>query len=379
MQARIIPVLLLGWAAAARAQTSQPAPADFTPQVKELYRVAACGSTDPVPPKFDAKDVDAHCKLLAGHIERYKARWLDKALPVLSAIVPSGLPDKVVYPFGGGDLVTALATFPDAAEITTVSLEIAGDARKVDLIPASKSSAALKVMAENVRRLFAVAHSKTTNLSIVSKGDLPGELVFSLVALAVHDREPLSLRYFRLAPDGAIQYVTEADIQAATDPKAQAALFHDMEITYRKKGDAAAPVRTYRHISANLDDKHLAADPSPIKHLEAKGKVAAMTKAASFLLWWSEFSTIRSYLLNNVQWMISDATGLLPRFAKPAGFEQKTWGRFDGPFLPQAKAETAEMTRLWQSNPAQPLEFRYGYPDNAKHSHLMVTRRITDK
>ena len=104
-----------------------------------------------------------------------------------------------------------------------------------------------------------------------------------------------------------------------------------------------------------------------------------MTKAASFLLWWSEFSTIREYLLNNVEWMISDATGLLPRYAKPAGFEQKTWGRFDGPFLPQAKAETAEMTRLWQSNPAQPLDFRYGYPDNAKHSHLMVTRRITDK
>jgi len=379
MSSRIIPVILLGWAAVARAQSSQPAPADFTPEVKALYRVAACGSTDPVPPRFDAKAVDAHCQQLQGYIQRYRARWLDKAQPVLQAIVPGGIPDKVVYPFGGGDLVTALATFPDAAEITTVSLEIGGDSRKVDTITAGKSTAALKVMAENVRRLFAVAHSKTTNLSIVSKGDLPGELVLSLVAMAVHDREPLSLRYFRLAPDGAIEYVTEADIQAATDAKAKAALFHNMEITYRKKGDPASPVRTYRHISANLDNKHLAADPSALKHLEAKGKVSAMTKAASFLLWWSEYSTIRDYLLSNVEWMISDATGLLPRYAKPAGFEQKTWGRFEGPFLPQAKAETAEMTKLWQSNPAQPLEFRYGYPDNAKHSHLMVTRRITVK
>jgi len=375
----MVPFILLGWAAAARAQTSQPAPADFTPQVRALYRIAACGSADPVPPKLDAKVVDAHCKLMQGYIERYKARWLDKALPVLTAIVPSGLPDKVVYPFGGGDLVTALATFPDASEITTMSLEIAGDARKVDTISAGKAPVVLKVMAENVRRLFAVAHSKTTNLTIVSNGDLPGELVFSLVALAVHDREPLSLRYFRLAPDGAIQYVTEADIEGAADARARAALWSNMEITYRKKGDPAAPVRTYRHISANLDNKHLAADPSPLKHLEAKGKVAAMTKAASFLLWWSEFSTVRDYLLHNVEWMISDSTGLLPRYASPAGFEQKTWGRFDGPFLPQAKAETAEMTKLWQSNPAQPLGFRYGYPDNAKHSHLMVTRRITGK
>ena len=40
---------------------------------------------------------------------------------------PAGLPSSVVYPFGGGDLVGALVTFPDAKEITTISLEHAGD------------------------------------------------------------------------------------------------------------------------------------------------------------------------------------------------------------------------------------------------------------
>lgn len=378
MRARIVSLALTLFASAAHAQSDNAltnAPADFTPQIKELYRVAACGPTDAVPARFNAKEVDAHCQTLAEHIDRYKTRWLDKAKPVLATVVPAGLPDKLVYPFGGGDLVTALATFPTVSEITTVSLEISGDARKIDTIPPAKLAGALKTIAENIRRLFAVAHSKTTNLTIISKADLPGQLIFALVALAVHDMEPVSLKYFRLAPDGAIQYVTNADIAAAKDAKAQAALFLNMEIAFRKKGDAAAPVRIYRHISANLDDKHLAADPSVIKHLEAKGKVAAMTKAASFLLWYKDFTTIREYLLKNMEWMISDATGILPHVAKAAGFEQITYGRFDGPFLPAGKTDGAEMKKLWADEPAQPLDFRYGYPDSAHHSHMMVTRR----
>ena len=41
---------------------------------------------------------------------------------------------------------------------------------------------------------------------------------------------------------------------------------------------------------ANLDDSHLDADPRVLRHLEAKDKVAVMTKAASFLLWYDDFS-----------------------------------------------------------------------------------------
>ena len=33
------------------------------------------------------------------------------------------LPKKVLYPFGGSDLISALAVFPDAEEITIISLE----------------------------------------------------------------------------------------------------------------------------------------------------------------------------------------------------------------------------------------------------------------
>ncbi|MCP6484481.1 hypothetical protein NL492_27120, partial [Klebsiella pneumoniae] len=71
------------------------------------------------------------CQMLKSGYDEYKHEWLDVASPFLARLRPANLPKQVVYPFGGGDLVTALATFPDLTEITTISLEIAGDIRGI--------------------------------------------------------------------------------------------------------------------------------------------------------------------------------------------------------------------------------------------------------
>ena len=41
----------------------------------------------------------------------------------IQALKPAGLPKTVVYPFGGGDLISALTTYPEANDYTTLSLE----------------------------------------------------------------------------------------------------------------------------------------------------------------------------------------------------------------------------------------------------------------
>jgi len=33
-----------------------------------------------------------------------------------------------------------------------------------------------------------------------------------------------------------------------------------------------------------------------------------------------------------------------------------------------------EFVKLWKNQPHRELPFRFGYPDNAKHNHLMITR-----
>jgi hypothetical protein len=373
---------------AAPAVDASPPPAgiDFAVQARELYRVAACGSEDPIPDRIDAKLVELHCKDLRSKYEEYKTQWMNVAMPYLAALVPKGLPPEIVYPFGGGDLMTALATFPDAPVYTTISLEVAGDVRKIDTISMKKLSDELSLNRLHLGKLFEKVHSRTVNLDLESKSDLPGEIVFSMVGLALYGYEPVSLRYFKFNPDGTLHYLETSDIETMEKDGAtkkrnptdvEGGIFGDMELQFRKKGDPKAPLKILRHVAFNLDDKHLRADGSLLRHLDAKGRVTAMTKAASHFLWSDDFSLIRQYLLDHMEWMISDSTGIPPRFANKAGFIQDTFGIMEWPaaFGPVDNRNAEDMRKLWKTNPQKDLPFRYGYPDRDHHGHMMITRR----
>jgi hypothetical protein len=357
---------------------------DFLPEARAIFRVAACGPTGDLPARFDAAVVARHCDELDRAYQDYKKSWVDVAEPFLASLRPKDLPNVVVYPFGGGDLVSARATFPEATEITTISLEPAGDVRPIDTLAPERLSRELAVHRSHLMRLFEKAHSRTDNLEKESKTDLPGEILFALAALVVHGDEPVSLRYFRLRPDGSVAYVTKADVEGAKRAADRRALFTNAELRFRRSDAAgrSGPIKVLRHISFNLDDAHLKADPSLLAHLSAEaktsgGKVAAMTKAATHLLWDDHFSLVRGWLVDHTDWMVSDSTGIPPRIAGPAGFVQDTYGTFDGPSpfgLPGAR-DSRDLKRLFASQPARDLAFRYGYPDKNGHAHLVVTRR----
>jgi hypothetical protein len=146
-------------------------------------------------------------------------------------------------------------------------------------------------------------------------------------------------------------------------------------LPFRSRADGKAPVRVYRHFAANLDDSHFQANRPLALHLAAKGDVAALIKAASYLLWFDTFSHIRAYLLDHATWMMSDSTGIPPSLARAAGFEQECFGLFHGPMLAQYSNTKSEFLALWEASPQRPLPFYFGYPDVDGHGHMMVTRR----
>ena len=113
----------------------------------------------------------------------------------------------------------------------------------------------------------------------------------------------------------------------------------------------------------------------PTRDTRAKGRIAAMTKAASYLLWRADFSKMRQYLLAHMDFMVSDSTGVPPADARAAGFVMDAYGEFSGSFLEASKAINDQFRELWSSKPATPLPFRYGYLDAGRRFHMVVTHR----
>lgn len=355
-------------------------PRELIEEARALLVVGACAEGTP-PSTVSAKTVEAHCKVVRKAQEAYKTSWVARAVEFFSNAVPKNVPKRVVYPFAGGDLSSALAVYPDADEITTLSLEPAGDPRALSRLDDKQVRAALDVVAKELSSLYRSSYSKTMNMITAMRGaKLPTQLIFGLSALVIHGYEPVSMRYFRLTPDGEIQYLTDADFAAIDQIKdvgKRNRELSNVEIKFRKKGSTREQV--YRHIMANLDDKHLAADPAALVHLEKKGKVAGMTKAASYLLSFTNFATMRKYITERVEWMVSDSTGLPPKYGTAAGFEYETYGTYEGSNMPAGGEVTPQWVAMYKKQPKRPLAFRFGYPDAKWRGHLIIMRRAALK
>jgi hypothetical protein len=378
--------------AAAPAQAAAPAeaPADFVAEARALSRVVTCQGERALPAGFDEATHAAFCKKQLKSIAAYRDNYLPVASKFLARLRPAGLPTTVVYPFGGGDLLSALTTYPDATDVTTLSLEHAGDPRRLGAIASKEQLAdSLEMIRYTSWGLLNANDSKTENLMKGQRGEIPGQLAFFLTALAVQGYEPVSLRYFRIEKDGTLRYYTPAEIAAVENEDAKllrgkwtepdfSVAFSNSELTFVKKGaDPKVAARVHRHIAWDLSDPAVR-KTGIIKWLEQKGPVSAMTKAASYLLWRDDFSRVRSYLLSHMVLMISDSTGIPPKVAAKAGFMQETYGTFEVSFLEASESINADFLALWTGQPHRKLPIRYGYIDGAKpegHVHLLVTRK----
>jgi hypothetical protein len=363
---------------------------DFGAEARLLFRVAACTGNAPIPESLDRGVIERHCSELLPLMRAYHDHYLSVMGPYLAKLRPEGLPPTVVYPFGGGDLLSALTVYPDATEITTLSLEGAGDPRRA----AALNSAALKKdlarLRNSIQQLLTLSDSASEDLIQVHRGGIPGQLSFFLVGLAIHGYEPVSLRYFRVEPDGSLHYLDDADIAALASIQARklnrvwkspdfSLAFSNLELTFRpmRIGPPSTHLRVHRHIAADLGDTALSRDPGVLRYLEGRGAVACVIKAASYLLWSVPFGRIRDYLLTHADFMISDSSGIPPCYAQQAGFVQQTYGTFEGSYIRSRASDESDFVRLWRSQPHREMPLRFGYGDVHKAPHLVVTCRTS--
>jgi hypothetical protein len=366
------------------------APLDLSDDVKLLFDTVTCqhlpmgemgGKSMP-----DAGARADYCKKLLPRFDRFRQHWgVSGASQFLQSVEPRELPTELVYPFGGGDLMMALSAFPKAQVITTLSLELAGDPRRLKTLKDDASlEKSLHALLEASNSTLLANDSKSTNLSAIQQGELPGQLAMHLFGLALFEQMPLSARYFKIENDGTLHYYSKEEIDALDGQKAKnldakwlppdfSPAFANVEITFVPKGQPNATPRIFRHIAADLSDAGLKANPGVLAHLNAKGLVASMTKAASYLLWREEFSMIRKYLTAHSRFMVSDSTGVLPRFW-PKSCAFKTYGAFDKTFLGTWEVYQSELAKVFVDQPRRALPMRFGYPDGSpeKKSHMVT-------
>ena len=147
-----------------------------------------------------------------------------------------------------------------------------------------------------------------------------------------------------------------------------------MELTFRKAGDPKAPLVVHRHFAWNLGDKAFKGSPLE-KHLLAKGKVAAMTKAASYLIWNGGFSRdprlpAREHGVDGVGLRPASRRGARRRPASRRSRTARSRARSSRrPTRRRARQMVEAVGDAAQAQAALPVRL----PGLEKHVHLMIT------
>jgi hypothetical protein len=285
----------------------QDAPADLGAEARAWFDLLSCRAT---PAGLDAKVIRAFCGRQRPALAAYRDRTLPALRAALDPLRGARVPTAVVVPFSGPDLASALAAYPDARSVTTLSAVPFGDVRGLDRLRDPAKLRALLDAIEAATRPLLAGHGGEA-----LSGRAPAFALF-LTALAAQGLEPAGLRYFRLEPQGGLHFLTAKEVAAAAGGGAEP--LASAELAFVRAGDdAAAGARVHRHVAADLSDAGLARAPGVGAYLAARGKVAVLVCGAEGRL--SAAAGLRAAVLGRATVLLGDRTAPSAEEARAAG------------------------------------------------------------
>lgn len=331
----------------------------------------------------EGQPVDPHCKRLAASMERYRQGYRGPMRAWLAKERPADLPLTLLYPFAGGDLVSALSAFPDQQEFVHLSLEHGGPPAPFRDVKSPRLAQARGMLFRMADLLLRHGESFSVDLQKQEQALLPGVLPMLLVGVKVHGGVPTGLAYLRLTPEGKLERWTRSELDAP-GPRARrlyttwkdprfSARFANLELRFRLPGDQTD--RRVIHLSANLADVGLRRAPGVERYLASLGSVALMIKASSFLMWTQDFSRVKEVIFEKARFAISDFTAPYPGWLRKRGFSLALHGRYDCIRNQRLRESAAPWIEAFRRPTSPKLPFRWGYIDCKNQNHLVLIRK----
>ncbi|MBL7811813.1 MAG: hypothetical protein JNL57_06275 [Bacteroidetes bacterium] len=273
-------------------------------------------------------------------------------------------PRTLFYPFAGGDFYYANLFFPNQDTTIMIGLEPGGSI----FMPDSVKPATLATYYSNLQHSMFFPHwlgfFRTKSMAVdFNKGPLNGTLHTCLFYLAQGGYSLHYIEHFNLDKDGR-----ETDVvQAAQHGRGKK--YTAYRIGYSKPG---SPVRQLVYFSYDASNENMKARPNLLNWLNRRGKVVTFFKAASYLMHYDMFSTVRNFVNNRSTRLLQDDSGLPYAFMLKNNFEVKLLGKytktialFANEFQPDMKAAYAK---------AQPatLPFMIGYNAEFRECNLQA-------
>jgi hypothetical protein len=270
------------------------------------------------------------------------------------------------YPFSGPDFLHVYQFYPNSKKYLLLANEMVGNAPAFEKMGKADVLSYLSSIEIALRDIFKRSYFITSYMG----ADIPrvkGVIPIFMVFIARTGNEILNVEQITLDPNGNVI------------PR-QGKGVSGVRFTFRPKGKPE-DIRTMEYFNADISNEGtdgkggLKAHPELVKHIEAFGKANSFVKAASYLMHYGTFTTIKDLTLAKSSSLLQDDTGIPFRFLKDK-YEPNMYGKYTVPISNFSKSGhyQTDLAKLYTTDSAKvkPLPFSLGYHWLDKNQNYML-------
>jgi hypothetical protein len=270
-------------------------------------------------------------------------------------------PSNLFYMFSGPDFLYADAFFPDASVYVLSGLEPVGNVPELSELSSRSFSAGLYGLESSLRTVLNYSFFITREMrSTLQASRLTGALPVLYVFLARADKTIRETTFITLDAEGAVR--PESGAPSREDIKGVMIVFSGRD----------GRERTLYYFSTDLSNDGVRKSGF-LKFCEKLGAGAGLIKSASYLLHSDEFSSVRQFLLDHLQVLVQDDSGVPARFFKSEEWELHPFGHYITPISLFSQYSQAKLREVYRREHAAPLRFGVGY--RWRDPNLLLARK----
>ena len=317
--------------------------------------------SSPLAPLQESSEYKQHAREYAAQWYRYDDLYFAPMRTWAAAeLVPRiGSTSHVTYMFGGPDLVSTLALFPEARHYALGGLEPVGKLTNPLSLSPEELHASLAMLRKSTEVIMNFSHFITKDMKTeLAASHFQGVFPIMLVFLSFADARIDLAERLTLQRDGTLAHGEGSGGQPA------------LRIVFRAA--PGVPPAEVVYLQANLSDSALKSNPAALEWLASHGRATGYLKAASYLMHSGGFATIRDFLLGHCSSIVQDDSGIPLSVFRARDWRVINFGNYTTPLDIFAKYDQPDLHSTYQSGSAFSLPFGFGYRWQRGESTLLI-------
>ena len=288
-------------------------------------------------------------------------KWSQAELKTINESNPS-----IFYPFSGADFLYGYSLFPNAKEYLLIGLEPVGTVPDFQNMSAGERAQKLEIITQSLYAILEYSFFRTLDMEVdlSNQGVLPILLVF----MARTNNQILDVQYIGVDANAQMKVVEPG----STESKG---LVPGVKISLLPEGESEP--KTLYYFSSDISNDGLKKTPGFQKFItQYADESVTYLKAASYLMHYDSFSTIRNLILDGSKALLQDDSGMAVRFVDEAKWDRQFYGQYISPIALFADEYQPDLRSIYQSDATiPPLDFGIGYKFYNDSNLMLATRK----